>query len=784
MLTKFLGSVELVNANVPEYLKSKNIWHRTKVEWNEDKGKFDKDPIHSLQDYHAKSNASGTWTSFEDAVKGCEEGDYLPAIAIKNDLDWICLDIDNALKPDESPEKLLPLINSFKGYSERSVSGTGIHIFIPGFYSNDVKVIGCGEYKIEIIVDHFITLTGEVISNNLSEDFQKDFKENSRSLTALVTAYLNERDKRSETEKHSDHEYSIEAIEEMLQVIPPDLKRGEGWLKVMFGLQDWALKTGEDVFEIANEWCSGRLSGIPAPKSYQGKDDVKSTLKSFKVNANGITVGSLIYLAKNYGWVPPKPPAIKVDMDAVMADLGQSYLYLEEHGRGHLTQVVNNENGFSTSKVNISNLKNHLYAGYNITLNPNGKKPDKVNIIDYWNQPLMYGHDKGPKVYKRIDFDPRPHPEECIYNLWSGFTVEPVFDEDVSDFLAFIRVNICGNDLKATKYLMSFMAHMIQRPYELPMVSVVLRGSATGTGKSGLWWLLSLLLGRHAFLATHWNQVAGQFSSQLASRIMITIDDATWGGFKKDTGYLKNLITGKTITVEGKGTPVINVKNYARVVIACNDNWAVPKDQDDRRFFVIDVVKEHGWLNKEGQLDEAGYQAFFETYKKPENLAKLLGFLLKYDLGDWWDKRISDIRSRKVGSDMSFNAMNLYARFLFEVAANRSIAYPIVPSPVGEKVTAADIKALGTHRWPAEILMRDLRKYYNNWCEAQGHRDDCNSINFSKSIRENFCINSGDEFKGRKDSKGLSLWSIPTLEEFRKQLIEKFNQPADYFDGF
>lgn len=62
------------------------------------------------------------------------------------------------------------------------------------------------------------------------------------------------------------------------------------------------------------------------------------------------------------------------------------------------------------------------------------------------------------------------------YNLWRGFPMSSK-EGDCSLYLDHIRDNIANGDAEVLRYLLAWMADVIQRPRDLPGVAVVLRGS-------------------------------------------------------------------------------------------------------------------------------------------------------------------------------------------------------------------------------------------------------------------------------------------------------------------
>jgi hypothetical protein len=463
------------------------------------------------------------------------------------------------------------------------------------------------------------------------------------------------------------------------------------------------------------------------------------------------------------------------DVRALLEGLRANYVYLTEHGMDHLTQIVQNDiGGSSFSKTTPPTLKNGFYAGYYVyrsTLNKKGEEVlEPINVVDYWNEPAVYGHDRGPRVYSRVEFDPRPNPDPSIYNLWSGLPIEPVFDADIEEFLEFLRGKLCGNDDKAYAFFLSFFAHLLQQPHVVPMVALVLRGPKR-SGKSGVIDLFVRLLGRYSFVAQHWDNVTGKFNNQLAGKLLVSLDDACWGGYKEGVGFLNNLITGRTLSIEAKRMNAITIANFARVVVVGNDQWLVPKTRDDGRFFVIDVPP---------RVADFDYQDFFETWQQRENLAKIAGYLLRYDLSNWTP--IDDVLARTVGHDMSLNELSPLEKFLLQCGSAGALTYPPAFNPQGVGYSEADLQAGTRLNWPKRVALRGLRQAYKHWCDDHRHTDDCDDTRFSKKLYSILGIDGADKSQVNR-SNSVTWWFPMRLFEFRALLARRYKLGDDYWDN-
>lgn len=206
---------------------------------------------------------------------------------------------------------------------------------------------------------------------------------------------------------------------------------------------------------------------------------------------------------------------------------------------------------------------------------------------------------KSPKrrSYSGICFKPGIEAPENWYNLWRGFAVEPWdFKEKppaqakdaLSAFLDHARTNICRSDDKLFNWLMSYCAHIIQRPWEKPLVAPVFRG-AKGVGKNVFIERIGALLGHHYFLTSNRRFLTSNFNGHLENLLLFVLDEAFWSGDKQAEGTIKDLITGKTHNIEHKGKEAYTVENCTRIVIIGNEDWLVPATHDERRFAVFDV---------------------------------------------------------------------------------------------------------------------------------------------------------------------------------------------------
>jgi hypothetical protein len=207
------------------------------------------------------------------------------------------------------------------------------------------------------------------------------------------------------------------------------------------------------------------------------------------------------------------------------------------------------------------------------------------------------------------------------FNMWRGFAVKPADTPDhpmVERWKEHLLENICGNEKLLADWLTGWFAHLVQKPYEKPLVAVVFRGGK-GTGKNALVERVSKLLGGHAMTTSRRRYLVGNFTSHLQRCLLFVLDEAFWSGDKEAEGVVKDLVTGTEHLIELKGKESFTVRNLTRVVVIGNEEWLVPASEDERRWAVFEVVDGRKQDRKYFEemrlgLDEQGGSAYLLRY--------------------------------------------------------------------------------------------------------------------------------------------------------------------------
>lgn len=218
-----------------------------------------------------------------------------------------------------------------------------------------------------------------------------------------------------------------------------------------------------------------------------------------------------------------------------------------------------------------------------------------------------------------------------FYNLWHGFAVKASDAGNnasrdggrARSFIEHVRSNVCRGDEGLARWVLGWLAHMIQRPGEKPLVALVLRGGK-GVGKTVIAKVMGELLGQHYLLTANRRYLVGNFNGHMESLLLFALDEAFWSGDKQAEGMLKDLITGDKHLIEHKGHAPYAVANLTRVMIIGNEDWLVPASVDERRFAVVDV--------SDAKKQNLSYFTGIMDDMRAGGYADLLRYLMDYDM--------------------------------------------------------------------------------------------------------------------------------------------------------
>jgi len=195
------------------------------------------------------------------------------------------------------------------------------------------------------------------------------------------------------------------------------------------------------------------------------------------------------------------------------------------------------------------------------------------------------------RTYRRLCFAPGESLPPDFFNLWRGWAVTPA-PGDWSKMRAHIKDVICAGNAELDRYVMGWLALMVQKPGIRAEVALVLRGGK-GVGKGVLGNCLCSIFGRHSIHVTNAKHLIGSFNGHMRETAFIFADEAFFAGDRQHEGTLKGLVTEPDFVLEAKGKDALRWTNRLHLLMASNDHWVIPASVDERRFCVLDVPPTH-----------------------------------------------------------------------------------------------------------------------------------------------------------------------------------------------
>lgn len=353
---------------------------------------------------------------------------------------------------------------------------------------------------------------------------------------------------------------------------------------------------------------------------------------------------------------------------------------------------------------------------------------------------------KGRREYKGVCFSPEKETREGYYNLWKGYTVEPLgYNHGTTRqqmglelFKTHVMENVCEGNADHYNYVMGYFAQMIQKPWERPRTALVFRGEK-GVGKNAMVDRIGYLLGSGHYLVAHEPRyLTSNFNGHLDKCLLMVLDEAFWSGDKKAEGKLKGLITAPEIMIEHKGKEPYVVDNLVRLIIIGNEDWLVPASHDERRYAVFNVG--------DGKKKDT---EFFETMRQildnEGGNRLLLDYLLNFDLSQL---DLDVIPNTEALRDQKEDSLDPIHEWWFNCLKEG-------------KIVGVDI----ANEWPMEITAERVRLAATNYIKSMGHRWVPKESVFGRTWKKSITLRKRRKMDG---GSRFYFYILPSLEEARE----------------
>jgi Family of unknown function (DUF5906) len=216
---------------------------------------------------------------------------------------------------------------------------------------------------------------------------------------------------------------------------------------------------------------------------------------------------------------------------------------------------------------------------------------DETSFIDKWLK------DPNMKTHSRVSFEassdpsvfvmPESPPPQFVYPSYTcppHLAALPIFDG---------LMDILTNHQEPIKqYMLNWMAHMVQKPLELPGVAIILNGQK-GAGKDTLGdFLGEFVIGlKHYQNYSNQSQYFDKHDESKANKFLVKVEEINKKMLEEgvNADLFKASLTSPILNFNPKNKQPYNLKNGMRVLATSNHSNPVDVSQKERRY-VISVV--------------------------------------------------------------------------------------------------------------------------------------------------------------------------------------------------
>ena len=207
-------------------------------------------------------------------------------------------------------------------------------------------------------------------------------------------------------------------------------------------------------------------------------------------------------------------------------------------------------------------------------------------FIDAWFKNIT---DTNMRVYKQFGIHPKESAcPKLVYNLWEPFTYSLKTEAYTPDKEALSKIKhlimcLANNEEKSEKFLLDWMAQMVQYPETKCLVPVL--QSEQGAGKGTLIDILRVLLGKTKVweCTDPLRDIFGNFNDGMQDAFLVNLNEVSSRDFTSVMGKVKASVIETTYTLRAMNQGSIPLPSYHRFILTTNADFPIQTDKGDRR---------------------------------------------------------------------------------------------------------------------------------------------------------------------------------------------------------
>lgn len=397
-----------------------------------------------------------------------------------------------------------------------------------------------------------------------------------------------------------------------------------------------------------------------------------------------------------------------LDKESLYNDIKRVYVRIVSQDRHFIKIYDGILNKYVLDVVNINGLR-AIFDTVTIFKGVIDGSKKRITLFD-----IVTKEEDNNKFMKRgVSFNSK---DENRFSLFQGFNYEN-FDEidinKISLFLNHIKEIITSNDEKIYKYMMSWIAYLIQNPGKKTKTCLILIGKQ-GTGKTIFTDIIAKLFGEYANKnVSDVDLITGQFNTELENKILIVLNefnvqDKTTNK-RSIRNKMKSYITDDSITINRKNVTPYKIENVSNFIIVTNDNNPISIEVGDRRYVVLDVSDK--MKNNVDYFNKLFASLTDDFYKN------LFNYFRTYDIKDFDPSIIPNTERKNHIINSNRDSFEYY------MDENRDKFYP--NGRFTSKAAAYESYKIFCEREKMNYVYDGMKfkELLNEWCELKSQRD-------------------------------------------------------------
>lgn len=328
-------------------------------------------------------------------------------------------------------------------------------------------------------------------------------------------------------------------------------------------------------------------------------------------------------------------------------------------------------------------------------------------------------------------------------NLWEGFSTQPQKGSWRYTTRHIYRI-LCNSDKDKFKYVIRWLAWMVQNPERQAEVAIVFKGKK-GTGKSFLFEQFKIIFGTHGMVISDPTRLTGKYTGHFSRLCFVFCDEVYDPDDKAIEGRIKTIITGTYLDIESKFRDAATARNRMHIAMATNNEKVIKATADERRYFIEAVNNKYA----KGEASERVRLSYFsKLFKEMDDGGReaMLHDLLNIQLGDWHPRaNIPETKELEKQRSMSINMLEQAVRSLLEEG--------LIPGEICDDGYAVTAESLASYLHKLEPM----------------------SAKFS-AVRRADLIKELGAHKSRQGGTGRIKWIFPKLTKMRAKWDKKYGR--------